>query len=48
MANEDVGVLDLPGDLAASRQASSTTAGIEGNCMGGQTGAARVPDIIAR
>ena len=32
--NEGVGVLDIPGDLVASKQASVTTTGAEGERMG--------------
>ena len=48
MTNEGAGVLDLSGDLAASGQASGTTASTEGNNAGDQTSTAGVPEIIER
>ena len=45
--NKGAGVLDIPGDLEASRQASGTIAGTEGEHMGGQSGTSEVPDIFA-
>ena len=46
-ANEGAGVLDIPGDLEASGQAISTTAGTEGEYTGGQAGTSGVPEIVA-
>ena len=43
-----MGVLDLQGDLTVSGQANSTTAGTEGERMGGQTGMTGVPEIVLR
>ena len=45
-ANKGVGVLDLPGDLAAVRQAISTTEGKGGDCAGGQTGTSGGPVLL--
>ena len=46
VANKGAGILNLPGYLAASGQASSTAAGTEGERTGGQTGMVGVPEII--
>ena len=46
-ANKGVGVLDLPGDLAASRQASGTTWGTSGERTGVQESMLEVPEIFA-
>ena len=46
MANKGAGVLELPGDLAASGQAGGTTSGTEGECTGGQAGTSEFPDIF--
>ena len=45
-ANIVAGVLDLPGDLAAGRQASGTTEGTEGECAGGETGTSVGPVLL--
>ena len=47
-ANEGAGVLDPPGELEASGQASGTTAGTAGKCTGGQASTLEVPEIFAR
>ena len=46
--NKGVGVLDLPGDLEDSGQASGPTTGPEGELTRGQAGTLGVPEIIAR
>ena len=46
MANEGAEILDIPGDLAAGRQASGTTEGTEGERAGRQTGMSVVPVLL--
>ena len=45
--NKGAGVLDLPGDLAASGQAIGTTSGTVGNSTGGQASTSEVTGIFA-